>query len=394
MRAPVAISLLTLISCHSSAGTAGAAAPPLPHATVSAPAEKPVQPLAVCNPGERSALEAARAAYDAEHYGEALSCAAEATAELPDDPDAQSEKAAALSALGKYDEAQTAYAHALAVQPNHLDALLGVAHLFAVSLPSTRERDELAKVYSEKGLSLARAQKNRSLEAQFSLLSAMAFNDLGDAKTALGRAEVALRFDPKDHDAQYERALALFELDRFGDAKVAFVALEQDPEHRAHALYHLGLLLEREGAWKKAAADLAEANRLAPADFPRPVTMSAKDFRSAVTAAIAGLPSDMRRDLKGVPVASEDIPTNDDLLGGDPPLSPTILGIYRGPPIGESCLPEDGNPCRSVALYRLNLARATSSRAEMIEQIRVTLLHEVGHLRGEDDQQLAARGLE
>jgi predicted Zn-dependent protease with MMP-like domain len=47
-----------------------------------------------------------------------------------------------------------------------------------------------------------------------------------------------------------------------------------------------------------------------------------------------------------------------------------------------------------VALYRRNLARAVTSRQQLIEQIRVTLLHEVGHLRGEDDYELAARGLE
>jgi predicted Zn-dependent protease with MMP-like domain len=34
------------------------------------------------------------------------------------------------------------------------------------------------------------------------------------------------------------------------------------------------------------------------------------------------------------------------------------------------------------------------TREELREQIKVTLLHEVGHLRGEDDQELAARGLE
>ena len=41
-----------------------------------------------------------------------------------------------------------------------------------------------------------------------------------------------------------------------------------------------------------------------------------------------------------------------------------------------------------------NLARAVKSKDELVEQIRVTLLHEVGHLRGEDDFELAARGLE
>jgi predicted Zn-dependent protease with MMP-like domain len=47
-----------------------------------------------------------------------------------------------------------------------------------------------------------------------------------------------------------------------------------------------------------------------------------------------------------------------------------------------------------VALYRRNLERAVRNGDELREQIRVTLLHEVGHLRGEDDFELAARGLE
>ncbi|MER2562673.1 MAG: metallopeptidase family protein, partial [Myxococcaceae bacterium] len=79
---------------------------------------------------------------------------------------------------------------------------------------------------------------------------------------------------------------------------------------------------------------------------------------------------------------------------GEPPLSPTILGLFRGPPLQEQCVPADGDPCRSVALYRKNLGRAVKSREELIQQMRVTLLHEIGHLRGEDDGELAARGLE
>ncbi|HEX8439358.1 metallopeptidase family protein, partial [Archangium sp.] len=117
------------------------------------------------------------------------------------------------------------------------------------------------------------------------------------------------------------------------------------------------------------------------------------EFREEVAQAVARLPVDMRKDLAGVPVRAEELPAEDDLLSGEPPLSPAILGLFRGPPLGEPC---DGSetPCRSVALYRLNLARAVRSREELREQIKVTLLHEVGHLRGEDDQELAARGLE
>ena len=382
---------LTLLACQKSAGRSS---PPLQAAPRSPPQQKNVEPLPVCKPRGLPSLEAARKLYDAGHYEDALACAADAAAESPDDPDAQSEKGAALSALGKLDEAQLAYAHALALDPDHLDALLGAAHLFGAALPSSRERDELAEVYAERGLKLARKAKDQGLTAEFALLSAMAYNDLGQSKDALERADDALRYDTKDYDAQYERALALFELCRFKDAKTAFTQLLADKDHRAHASYHLGLLLEREGKWKQASARVALAHTLDPADFPEPVAMSREEFHAAVAAAVKALPIDMQRDLAQVPVTAEDIPSDDDLMGGDPPLSPTILGIFRGPPLGQVCLPEDGTPCRSVSLFRLNLARATSSKAELLEQIRITLLHEVGHLRGEDDQQLAARGLE
>jgi tetratricopeptide (TPR) repeat protein len=352
----------------------------------------PVVPLPLCLAHGHSSLEAARSDYDQGQFEQALSCAADASAEAPSDPRTHSERAAALSALGRLDDAALAYAQALALDPDHLDALLGAAHLYGVALPSSRERDQLAVTYSERGLK--DAHENPGLMADFALLSAMAYNDLGDSATALARAKVSLSVHPKDADAQYERAMALFELDHFQDAKAAFTALLTDEEHRAHASYHLGLLLEREGKWKEAKAQLTLARKLSPADFPPPVPMSAADFKKALAQAEAALPADMRKDLALVPITAEELPRDEDLTGGDAPLSPTILGLFRGPSLGERCLPEDGDPCRSIAVYRLNLERAVTSRAELLEQIRVTLLHEIGHLRGEDDQQLAARGLE
>jgi predicted Zn-dependent protease with MMP-like domain len=90
----------------------------------------------------------------------------------------------------------------------------------------------------------------------------------------------------------------------------------------------------------------------------------------------------------------EDLPAVEDLTAVDPPLSPAILGLYRGPPEREDCLPEDGPRCRSIVFYRRNLARFARDRGELAEQVRVTLLHELGHLHGESDEELRARGLE
>jgi len=350
-------------------------------------------PLAPCR-WRSNPLAAARSSYDKGQFEEALSCAAQASAVMPDEPQAHSEHAAALAALGMYDEARVAYSRALALNPNEVDALLGAAHLYAVSLPSTRERDELASVYAEKGLELPEVRSNKKLRSQFALLSAMAFNDLGQARDALERAAQVLEIDPGNTDAGYERAVALFELCRFADAKTAFINLLTDKEHGAHAHHHLGLLLERERKLPQAEEHFALARKLSPTEFWQPQLPTKEEFSAEVSKAVSELPADMQRDLRGVPVSAEDLPSSTDLTSGDPPLSPAILGLFRGPSLGEPCTPAGHPPCRSVALYRFNLARVAKTREELLKQIRLTLHHEIGHLRGEDDLELAARGLE
>jgi predicted Zn-dependent protease with MMP-like domain len=49
---------------------------------------------------------------------------------------------------------------------------------------------------------------------------------------------------------------------------------------------------------------------------------------------------------------------------------------------------------RTIVLYRRNLLRTVRDAAELEQAIARTLLHEVGHLRGEDDGSLRDRGLE
>ena len=49
---------------------------------------------------------------------------------------------------------------------------------------------------------------------------------------------------------------------------------------------------------------------------------------------------------------------------------------------------------RAIVLYRRNLLRTVRDPAELDQAIARTLLHEVGHLRGEDDGSLRDRGLE
>ena len=320
-----------------------------------------------------------------------MSCASKAQAQAPDDPSAHSERAAALTGLKRFEEAKLAYARALALDSDNLDALLGAAHLYGIYLPSSREVDELASIYAQKGLSLA---QDGHVRTHFEFLLAMLANDRGLSEDALEYSEHILSLEPDNDGAKYERAVALYELCRFSEARAEFESLLKNAEKRAYVHHYLGLLYERESKPGLSKSHFMSAMRLLPDEFSMPPVMSELDFQKAVDAIVEGLPADMKKDLEGIPIATRDIPALEDLTAVSPPLSPTILGLFRGPPLAEVCLPEMGDPCRSIVLYRKNLARTVKDKAEFLEQIRVTLLHEIGHLRGEDDLELAARGLE
>jgi predicted Zn-dependent protease with MMP-like domain len=82
-------------------------------------------------------------------------------------------------------------------------------------------------------------------------------------------------------------------------------------------------------------------------------------------------------------------------VASSPPLSPTILGIFRGAPYGQKASADPWSHLpSSIVLYQRNLERFAADRDELVEQIGVTLLHEVGHFLGLDEEELAARGLD
>ncbi len=48
----------------------------------------------------------------------------------------------------------------------------------------------------------------------------------------------------------------------------------------------------------------------------------------------------------------------------------------------------------AILLYQRNLERFVRTREELVEEIRITLVHEVGHFLGLDEDELYERGLE
>lgn len=351
----------------------------------------PPRPLEALTERAADLMEAGR-------YPEALVCAEEAARVDGRSIIAHRDRALCLAQLNRLEEAEAALLRALALDPDGPETLaLAADHYVTTFAPSAD--------HSEIGLELARrAQKKLAKKPKggkgskrdkellgWALVSeGLALTDLGRAREAVLRLDQACKLLPHDVDAIYARGVALYELSRFDEALRALTDVTVQKQDDAAAWHHLGLVKERLGDAKGADHAFAQAEKLAPSDFPPLLPVDAATFKKLVDDAVLALPANLRSDLTRAELQTAELPDQADLTAEEPPLSPTILGLYRGLPLQDYVDRES----RTIVLYRKNLLRAVRTLQELKEQIRTTLLHELGHLRGEDDETLRSRGLE
>jgi len=194
----------------------------------------------------------------------------------------------------------------------------------------------------------------------------------------------------------------LFELGQFLESKRVLergVAIDPDA---AHSLYHLGLVLERiedEGdesgapavGLESAAEAFSRANSLEPQQFPLPVVLEEAAFARAVDEAIANLPRSIREQVEGVSVQIEDFPTPE--LVREERISPQTVGLFMGVPRTEAMMTDQALDLDRILLFKRNLEKICRDEEDLIEQIQITVRHEVGHYLGLDEDDLERLGL-
>ncbi|MFZ5440038.1 MAG: metallopeptidase family protein [Myxococcota bacterium] len=334
------------------------------------------------------ALEMAEQALEVGEFEDAVALADQALALAKGDLDALEIKALALGELGEWERADEVFAQVLAKEPDRITALIAAADVKIRQPGDDRER-------IEEGLELlARAEPEARHEADPSielwLLRGIAANQLGEFEQALDAFARVLDIDPEHGEARLEKALTLFELGRFGEAKKLFEQLNRDYPEDPWNFHYLGLLAERRG--EDAERWFARARELDPDEFPAPVKLSQAEFDAAVQDAIAALPDHARPHLDNTIITVEPIPSDDEIREG---LSPIILGVFAGTPIDERLdTVAAHHETARITLFQRNLERFARTRDELIEEIRITLLHEVGHLLGLDEDELYERGLD
>lgn len=346
-------------------------------------------------------LDGVAAAFERRDFEKALAGTEALLAEAPGLPEALHWRAAALTELERVEEALEAWTRAVKAAPEDLELLLGAVECLVGQAGDDREAVEEGLELCARGRKLAQRAGNTELLFEFLLLEGTGFNQVGECAQALGSLEAALGLAPRSVEARLERAIALFELCRFPEAQAAFEDVLKDEADEPWAHHYLGLLAERRGDAKEARKRFAKAQALAPREFPSRVELGEEAFDQAVEDAVKALPRHVKQYLDNVTIAVEDIPRDEDLLGESPPLSPCILGVFRGPTVGERDThlylddPASYDPYpASIVLYHKNLERVARTREELLEQIGITVMHEVGHLMGLDEDDLWQRGLD
>lgn len=103
------------------------------------------------------------------------------------------------------------------------------------------------------------------------------------------------------------------------------------------------------------------------------------------------LPTPVRRRARSVPISFEERPDDDLLADG---VEPDVLGLFVGESFPDGVAGTDPLPPQILIFLENIWTYARHDAPTYREEIRRTLLHELGHFLGLDEDQLTARDLD
>jgi predicted Zn-dependent protease with MMP-like domain len=117
--------------------------------------------------------------------------------------------------------------------------------------------------------------------------------------------------------------------------------------------------------------------------------ISREEFETLAEEALATVPKKFMRYFKNITIHVEDYP-DDEIAGSVGMRKHDLLGLFSGPGYANPGFFDIPLPWPdSIILYQKNIEAICNSRERLLEEIRITLVHEVGHYFGLSDDDLA-----
>ena len=127
----------------------------------------------------------------------------------------------------------------------------------------------------------------------------------------------------------------------------------------------------------------------------RGIALKARQHRlhQAVARVVDDLPDEIQHLLEDVAIVVEDEPSSDHLFDSGLDAEDELFGLYQGVPLTERSSSYSLVTPDRIIIFAGPLERSFGTRREFDEQIRITLLHELGHHLGFDEGGLDTLGL-
>jgi predicted Zn-dependent protease with MMP-like domain len=109
--------------------------------------------------------------------------------------------------------------------------------------------------------------------------------------------------------------------------------------------------------------------------------MSIEQFEALVTDALDGIPADLGASMENVAIVVDDLS----------PPGP-LLGLYEGIPLTQRGNSYSASVPDRITIYMATICGSCQTTQEVVERVRKTVIHEIGHHFGIDDQRLEELG--
>ena len=134
---------------------------------------------------------------------------------------------------------------------------------------------------------------------------------------------------------------------------------------------------------------------MTPPHRPMPVRapgIGTEAFARLVEQAIDRIPEELRGCLDNVVISVKHRPSQELLADlGLPPDEP-LFGVYLGVPLTERSAGEPPLYPDTIHIYQEPLENFCTTRAQLVEEIELTVVHEIAHFFGFSDEQLEKMG--
>ena len=121
--------------------------------------------------------------------------------------------------------------------------------------------------------------------------------------------------------------------------------------------------------------------------------MERAHFRQLVREAVAELPRELLERVQNVAIVIEWRPTARDRKAAGVGPGRTLLGLYHGIPLTQRGEYYNLVPPDKISIYQEPIEEFCRDDDEVREQVRKTVLHELGHYFGIDDDRLHELGM-